>query len=250
MDAVETCAGGGHTVHSDTVALSSGDRFTRWRRGLSPLRHPGPLPPGTLRVTVTLLAVTLTVIAVLIWLGITRYDRAARYFGEGRAGTYYSGLQLLASAVAAAALARRSGPPEFRRFWWTIAGGMGFLAVDEVYGIHEELDRGIHKLMGWRDMTHWLTDHLDDAIEALYGVIAVVWADRHFEKVVRLRWPALMLGTAFVGFVIMVMLDFSGRAGSLEDSVKLVAETLILSALISARWDPRFPGDGGSSPGI
>ena len=192
-------------------------------------------------MTALLLLITTVVIGVLIWFGITRYDRAARYFGEGRAGTYYSGLQLLASAVAAAVLARRSGPREFRRFWWTVAGGLLFLALDEVYGLHEEMDRGIHKLMGWRDTRHWLTDHLDDAIEALYGVAAVVWADRHFEKVLRLRWTALMLGTAFVGFVVMVVLDFAGIVAALEDSVKLIAETLILSALITARRDPRFP---------
>lgn len=224
-------------------------RLARWRRGLSELRHPGAPPAGTFRVTVLLLLITTVVIAVLVWLGITRYDGSAHYFGEGRAGTYYSGLQLLASAVAAAVLARKSGPHAFRRFWWTVAAGLLFLALDEVYGLHEDMDRGIHKLMGWRDRRHWLTDHLDDAVEALYGVAAVVWADRHFEKVLRLRWTALMLGTAFVGFVVMVVLDFAGILAALEDSVKLIAETLILSGLITAYRDPQLTAEQPTHPG-
>jgi hypothetical protein len=216
-------------------------RLVRWRRGLTDLLHPGPVPLRTACLTVVLVLITLAVIDVLLVLGIHTYGRAARYFGEGRAGTYYSGLQLVACAAAAGLLARKAGPPPFRRFWWTVAVGMMFLAADEFYGIHEELDRGIHKLMGWRDTKHWLTDHLDDAIEALYGIVALVWADRHFEKVLMLRWPALILGAGFIGFVLMLVLDLSGRFAAVEDSIKLVAETLILSALISARWDPRFP---------
>ena len=134
-------------------------RLARWRDGLGQLRHPGPPPPGALPLAAAMLALTFLVIAVLIWLGVTRYDRAARYFGEGRAGTYYSGLQLVASAVVAAVLARRAGRHPVRRFWWVVAGAFLYLSLDEVYGLHEELDRGVHKLLGWHDRRHWLTDH-------------------------------------------------------------------------------------------
>lgn len=213
-------------------------RLARWRDGLGQLRHPGPPPPGALPLAAAMLALTFLVIAVLIWLGVTRYDRAARYFGEGRAGTYYSGLQLLASAVVAAVLARRAGRHPVRRFWWVVAGAFLYLSLDEVYGLHEELDRGVHKLLGWHDRRHWLTDHLDDVFVALYGVIALAWADRHFERLVRLRWTALMFGVAFLCFVGMTVLDFTGLTAWLEDSLKLLAGTLILAGLLTACRDP------------
>jgi len=213
-------------------------RLARWRDGLGQLRHPGPPPPGALPLAAAMLALTFLVIAVLIWLGVTRYDRAARYFGEGRAGTYYSGLQLVASAVVAAVLARRAGRHPVRRFWWVVAGAFLYLSLDEVYGLHEELDRGVHKLLGWHDRRHWLTDHLDDVFVALYGVIALAWADRHFERLVRLRWTALMFGVAFLCFVGMTVLDFTGLTAWLEDSLKLLAGTLILAGLLTARRDP------------
>lgn len=213
-------------------------RLARWRDGLGQLRHPGPPPPGALPLAAAMLALTFLVIAVLIWLGVTRYDRAARYFGEGRAGTYYSGLQLVASAVVAAVLARRAGRHPVRRFWWVVAGAFLYLSLDEVYGLHEELDRGVHKLLGWHDRRHWLTDHLDDVFVALYGVIALAWADRHFERLVRLRWTALMFGVAFLCFVGMTVLDFAGLTAWLEDSLKLLAGTLILAGLLTACRDP------------
>jgi hypothetical protein len=191
-------------------------------------------------MTVVLLLITTVVIAVLVWLGLTRYDRAARYFGEGRAGTYYSGLLLMASAIVAAVLARKAGAHPVRRFWWVFAGALLYLSLDEVYGLHEELDVGIHKLMGWRDERHWLTDHLDDVVVAAYGVVALVWADRQFEQLVKLRWTGLMLALAFCCFVVMTVLDVAGIVASLEDSLKLIAETLILAGLITAYRDPQL----------
>jgi hypothetical protein len=213
-------------------------RLAHWGHELARLRHPGSPPSGTFALTLALLAITLVVIGVLIWHGLIRYDRAAHFFRERRAGNYYSGLQLLASSVVAALLARKAGRHPTRRFWCVIAGTLLALSLDETFGLHEELDVGIHKLMGWHDRRHWLTDHLDDVFVALYGVIAIVWAERHLEWLVRLRWTALMLATAFVCFVGMSVLDFTGIAASLEESLELVAETLILSGLITAYRDP------------
>jgi hypothetical protein len=213
-------------------------RLAHWGHELARLRHPGPPPPGTFGLTLALLAITLVVIGVLIWLGLIRSDRAAHFFRERRAGNYYSGLQLLASSVVAALLARKAGRHPTRRFWWIIAGTMLILSLDETFGLHEELDVGTHKLMGWHDRRHWLTDHLDNTFVALYGVIAFVWAERHLEWLVRLRWTAVMLAAAFVCFVGMAVLDFTGLAAWLEESLELVAETLILSGFITAYRDP------------
>lgn len=215
-------------------------RWERWIRELRKLLHPGAPPPGTFALTLALLAISFTAIAILVTLGLLHYDRAARYFGEGRPGNYFSGLQLMAAAVAGACVALRVGRHPSRNFWWIIAGTMLALGLDEGFGLHEELDIGIHKLMGWHDRRHWLTDHLDDSFVALYGLIAVIFAERHLERIVRLRWTALLLALAFVLFVASSVLDFAGLVASLEESLELIAESLILSALITAYRDPNL----------
>ena len=100
------------------------------------------------------------------------------------------------------------------------------------------MDHAIHRLAGGPGDRQWLPRNLDDAIIALYGVVALVWADRHLEHLVRCRWTALMLAAGFACFVPMAALDFAGGAKWLEESLKLVAETLILAGLLSAYGDP------------
>jgi hypothetical protein len=213
-------------------------RWSRWWGQISRLRHPGPPPLGTVALTAALLAIACVALAVLIALGLVHHDRAARYFGEGRAGNYFSALQLFACFVAAACVAWKIRRHPSRGFWWMIAGAMLLLSLDEGFGLHEELDVGIHKLMGWHDRRHWLTDHLDDTFVALYGLIALLWAERHLEEIVRLRWTAVLLATAFLCFVAMAVLDFTGFVASLEEGLELISESLILSALITAYRDP------------
>ncbi|HKZ06158.1 MAG TPA: hypothetical protein VJU81_11865 [Methylomirabilota bacterium] len=217
-------------------------RWQRWIRELRKLLRPGPPPPGTLAITLALLAVTGTAIAILVALGLRHAGdpSAARYFGEGRAGNYFSGFQLGVAAVAGARVAVKVGRHPSRSFWWIIAATMLFLGLDEAFGLHEDLDVGIHKLMGWRDRQHWLTDHLDDGFVALYGLIAVVFAERHLERIVRLRWTAWLLAVAFVLFVVTSALDFSGAVAAIEESFELVAESLIVSALLTASRDPNL----------
>jgi hypothetical protein len=218
---------------------------TRWERWIGELRkllRPGPPPPGTLAITLALLAFTGVVIAILVALGLAHKGdpSAARYFGEGRPGNYFSGFQLWVAAVAGARVALKVGRHPSRSFWWIIATTMLLLGLDEAFGLHEDLDVGIHKFMGWHDRRHWLTDHLDDSFVALYGLIAVIFAERHLERIVRLRWTALLLAVAFVLFVTTSVLDFSGAVTAIEESLELVAESLIVSALITAYRDPNL----------
>jgi hypothetical protein len=94
--------------------------------------------------------------------------------------------------------------------------------------------------MGWHDRRHWLTDHLDDTFVALYGLVAVIFAERHLERIVRLRWTAWLLAVAFMLFVVTSVLDFSGAVAAIEESFELIAESLIVSALITAHRDPNL----------
>jgi hypothetical protein len=207
------------------------------RERLAQIAHPGPLPRPVAVAGVVLFAVTLVLIAVLVWFGILWHATPSKYFRERRVGTYYSGALLAASGAVAAALARRAGPASSRRFWTVVAVGFAYLTLDEVLTIHEEADRWAHAVMGW-DPKHWLTDHLDDAIVAGYGLVAVVWTWWHRDDLLRLRWTAILLATAFAGFVIMETLDYTGLSATVEDSLKLLAEVVILLALLAGYHDP------------
>jgi hypothetical protein len=99
------------------------------------------------------------------------------------------------------------------------------------------MDRSIHGFLGW-DPNHWLTDHLDDAIVVFYGLVASAWTYYHRDALLRLRWTALGLAIAFVGFGAMSVLDVLGGFPTAEESLKLIAEAMIVTAIFAAYRDP------------
>jgi len=213
----------------------------RWLTVVRDFLRPGPPPRPLVIVGLVALAVTAITIVFLIWLGIHVYSVPDKYFRERRAGTYYSGLLLVASGVVAAAVGRCVSEPAARRFWMVSGMGFVYLALDDVLSIHEELDRTLHRLIGW-DRKHWLTDRLDDAIVVSYGLVAAVWTSWHRHAFLSLRWTRLLLAIAFAGFAVMVGLDVVERAHTLEEAVKLLSGTMIVIALLAAYFDPALPG--------
>lgn len=194
----------------------------------------------------SVLAVAGATIAVLWWLGSARGDPAL-YFDEWEAGTYASAALLVACAIASAAVARRlagSGPA---RFWGIVAAGFGWLAYDEVFRVHERLDRWVHRRLGL-DPSHPVTDHLDDLVVALYGVAALFLAwrwRRHLVGLPRLVRPlAAAAATGLAMFVVDVVHD---GFMFVEESLKLVTGALLLCGILGALLDPDLgngPRDG------
>ena len=60
----------------------------------------------------------------------------------------------------------------FARFWRLAAIGFVWLGCDDLFTLHEQIDRGVHAVLGW-DPEDPITDHLDDLIVAGYGVLAL-----------------------------------------------------------------------------
>jgi hypothetical protein len=205
-----------------------------WRATLAGLRAPGPPPRGWLPAAAALLAAALVTIAALAWLGAVRQGDSHHYFRERKPGTYASFLVLEAAAVVAALTARRSAGRPIARFWWITAGGFACLGLDDLLVVHERADRWIHAVLGL-DPEHPVTDHLDDAIVAGYGLLALALAWRHRADLARLRWTVLTLGVAFATFALMAVIDWLHWSKTLEDALKLLAGTLILIGFLAAR---------------
>ena len=201
------------------------------------MRAPGSPPPAVLPVAIVLVVGTLAVIALLLWLGVRHHDKAAWHFYEHRAGTFYSGALLLVSAALALAIGRRLTGRRFGRFWLVATVGFVYLAADELTSIHEDLDWWVNKRLGRPADDRW-TDHLDDTLVLLYGVVAVAWAFRHRDALLRLRWATCLLSFAFLGFIVTSVLDVLSLNAAVEESAKLFAESLIVSGLLAALRDP------------
>ncbi len=201
------------------------------------VRAPGPSPPGMALLAAVRVGGTLPVIGLLVWLGARHHGSTAWHFYEHRAGTYYSGALLVTAAVLAFRVARRMTGRRVGRFWSGASFGLLYLAADEITAVHEYVDKWLHRGLGWPD-AHPITDHIDDAIVILYGIVAVVWALRYRDALLRLRWTTFLLTLAAVGFAVTSALDVLGVSTALEESMKLLTEALIVVAVYAAGRDP------------
>jgi hypothetical protein len=207
-----------------------------WLETVRAFCRPSPPPPGLVRAGVLLLALSLVAVLALAALGYAWYANPHRYFGERKVGTYLSFLNLLATGVMAVSIARGLGPSPFARFWWVAAGGFVWLGCDDLFTLHEQIDRGLHALFRL-DPDHPVTDHLDDLIVAGYGVAALVLAYRHRVALQPLTWMQRTLGTAFALFAAMVVVDVLHWSKTIEDGLKVVAGTLIFIGFLAARLE-------------
>ena len=201
------------------------------------LARPGRPPRRWVVTALVLLAASGALIALTIAAGVSWHGNPARYFGERKFGTYLSFGVLIASAVVCGMIARRLGPVRSRRFWIGAAALFGWVACDDLFVFHERADRFLHALLGW-DPDNRLTDHGDDAIVAVYGVVAAVLAYRHRHHLLGFPWMMLTMAAAFGCFSVMVVYDVMHWSKAIEDSLKVVAGTLIVVALLAAYFDP------------
>lgn len=207
-----------------------------WRAALHALGHPGPPPPALLGTAFILLVLCLATVAVLIWLGFAWHNEPHHLFREKQAGTYLSFLNLVASGVVSALVARRLRPAPSARFWWWMAALLVWMGCDDLFTIHEEIDRSIHRFLGL-DPDHPVTDHLDDVIVAGYGVAALALAWKHRAHLVSFPWTVLILAAALGLFAAMVALDVAHGSRTAEEVLKVVAGTLILVGFLAAWFD-------------
>lgn len=166
------------------------------------------------RAALLALAFNCGVVTHAILRGLSKTGNPGRYFGEGRFTTFISCGQLLVVALLAwlTFLARRRQAVAVRRsvfsgpaLWAFIAAGFVFLAADDAFKIHENFDFVIHELLHLPETP--LTDRIDDALIALYGVVGCgfLWAYRR--ELLAFKEILPPLGAGFVGLALSVACD-------------------------------------------
>ncbi len=206
----------------------------------------------------TIFAVVLAVDIAAVVAALALGKRPDYYFGEKGFITKLSFVQLLLIAGVAATIyqvrKRATAPDRWRRpviIWPTVALGFLFLAIDDLAGIHEQMDALFHRLVDLSETP--LSDRLDDMIVAGYGVIGIIILYLCRAEIRQFRDALPLLIAGFVLMFLMVAADvISARNGvirafvsspetaksillwmkAVEDSLKLFAE----AAFIGAAW--------------
>jgi hypothetical protein len=205
------------------------------------LRRPGPPPAGLAGTAFVLLVLSLAAVFVLVQLGYAWHENPHHFYGEKKAGTYLSALNLAATGVVSGLTALRLRGTPFARVWWIAAVGFVWLGCDDLFVIHESIDRRIHSVLGW-DPEDPITDHFDDWIVAGYGLVAAWVASVYRELLLAFRWTVVLLALATPLFIVMLIADFYHLSKTLEDGVKIVAGTLILVGFLAAWLQVSNPG--------
>ncbi len=146
--------------------------------------------------------------------------------------------------------------------WAIIAYGFFFLALDEMFLIHEAIDKIVHIVFNIEETG--LTDRMDDIVVFVYGVIgmSILYLHRSELRKYKAALPFLVYG--LLVFLIMVILDvLSNRADILamvfadnslvdtlrswlltvEDSLKIFAEGIFILGLFTALRCAKSNGD-------
>ena len=155
-----------------------------------------------------ILAITLAVSRALL-----RQKSPMRYFEETGIMSFFSGLQLLIIAGLSLRISfiRQQIKTRFKSWkspqnlWRIMAIGFVFLAADEIFEIHENIDKLIHQ--GLRITETALTDRIDDLIIVSYSLIGGYILYSFWQEFKRYQ-PAFCL--FIVGFVLkaaMVIFD-------------------------------------------
>jgi len=157
----------------------------------------------TLYTAIVLLAVA--IVLVVAW----TTGPFSFHFGSARLVNIYSFFQLFATAYIAflacrslereSSLKWRQNPPA--RPFFISAIGFLFLGLDDLLSIHESIDHLIHAILRIKETA--VTDHIDDIILLMYGVIAVFFIKdfvREFKKHPR------MVGLIVCGLVIFFVM--------------------------------------------
>ena len=142
---------------------------------------------------VFLLVLACNTLAVAI--AITIYNKTGvNHFNESGFITIFSCLQLLTISGIVFQINKHSRWNKPTAIWKLIALGFLFLAIDEVFKIHENIDLLTHHVFGLEETG--LTDRIDDLVIGVFGLIGlgVLFAYRSDLTAYRVTLPLFVVG--------------------------------------------------------
>jgi len=198
---------------------------------------------------ISLVAVNLIIISFCAYFG----DPPNEHFKEEKFATWVSFGQLLICSLFALQIfwVRRKYLTSGSFWIWALMStGFMYLAADEIFKAHENIDLMIHKMLNIRETG--ISDRLDDIIVAGYGFLGIglLWYFR--DEMTYFKSSASMFKVGFAFLFLMVILDLFGNRndilpmfissekksltirawlGVIEDSNKLLAEVMFIGAL-------------------
>ena len=220
------------------------------------------------RITISVFAFELIAIIIAIGIGLSSGD-PFKHFEEFHFITWFSFVQLLFLSVLSCRMfdIHVSGKTKHVLrsagfIWAIIAFGFFFLALDEIFLIHEGIDKIVHIVFNIEETG--LTDRIDDILVFVYGVIgmSILYLHRSELRKYKAALPFLVYG--LLVFLIMVILDvLTNRADILamvfadnslvgilrswlltvEDSLKIFAEGIFILGLFTALRCAKNNGD-------
>lgn len=150
------------------------------------------MPMTARRFARSIISFNLVLIVFTVALGLLKTGNPSRYFGEHRYTTFVSAAQLLGIGYLSYRIFQErrrhtvshpdpAASPRWRSplvVWLLMASGFLFLAVDEIFELHERMDRMILKIFHLPRTP--LTGRIDDAILGSYGLIGlgIMWLCR------------------------------------------------------------------------
>ena len=147
-------------------------------------------------------------------------------FQEGGAVTALSAIYLASACglAIAANLIHRRAEGRHQWFWTILAGGLAFLAFDELLQFHERVDRlVIERLLPEAGFQSW-----NDLIVVIYGLVAVLIMFFLLPALLKYRMVPELFAVAFIFYAIHTLIDSVQTTSTLtsivlEESAKLVS---------------------------
>lgn len=137
-------------------------------------------------------------------------------FGECDLLTWFSFFLLITAGLICKKIGERSlfaeedNGSSQSTLWRLLYLGFIFLAFDELLRIHERIDELFHKLLGIEENA--LTDHLDDLIIVIYGLIGFFVLLLYWREALKLLQSWRLIFFAILCSVLTVLFDFIGNS--------------------------------------
>ena len=222
------------------VVPSEGPAPLIWRVAIGDLFRVHQAPAGWWRSVVLILSANAVLMAALIGIGLSLFNDPHEMFRERRPGTFATVAALVCAGIVSFKIRRRILGRPIARFWLAFGILMCVAGADDMFRLHEQIDRHFHRITGLNQKNP-ITDHFDDVLVASYVLPAFYFAFRHRKQLMAVPLTIQVLAVAFAVFAVHLVFDVLGMSQAAEECLKQTAACLIWIALLATLYQPSLP---------